>query len=135
VGKGGITAFMRKIGTAYTLYFNMRHRREGNLFLKPFRSRHVSAGRPLEQFINYVHTAPATLYDPEWKRGHVVDPQFLAERILAYPYSSMKIHAGSKVPVRSILDVDMLPKLHVSEDSIENMLQDARKYWSHGNLP
>src|SRR3989344_6748269 len=30
--EGGITSFMRKMGTAYTLYFNARHGRGGNLF-------------------------------------------------------------------------------------------------------
>ena len=35
---GGITAFMRKVGTAYTMYFNARHGRKGNLFLGPFQS-------------------------------------------------------------------------------------------------
>jgi len=36
VVEGGVTTFMRKLGTAYTLYFNARASREGILFLKPF---------------------------------------------------------------------------------------------------
>src|SRR5271169_2304061 len=51
---GGITAFMRKIGTAYTLYFNTRHERMGNLFFKPFRSRHISNDRYFQHLISYV---------------------------------------------------------------------------------
>lgn len=132
---GGITSFMRKIGTAYSLYFNMRHKREGNLFLKPFRSRHLPTSQSLEEFISYVHATPAALYEPEWKKSHVVDHQFLAERILAYPYSSMRIHAGMKVPAGPVVDLDALPKLGLSIDSIERMLQEARRYCAHGNFP
>jgi putative transposase len=89
--EGGITTFMRKLGTAYTLYFNARHKRGGNLFLKPFQSLHVPADS-LSSLINYVHSVPATLYEPEWKANHVVDPQFLEDRLIAYPYSSLRSH-------------------------------------------
>lgn len=39
---GGITTFMRKLGTAYTMYFNIKYQRTGNLFIKPFRSKHIA---------------------------------------------------------------------------------------------
>src|SRR3989344_4767088 len=53
---GGITSFMRKIGTAYALYFNSRHARVGNLFLKPFQSRHApTADNSFQHLISYVH--------------------------------------------------------------------------------
>ena len=67
VVEGGITTFMRKLGTAYTLYFNSRHTRRGNLFLKPFRSRHMPVTHSLQQLISYVHASPAVLYEPQWK--------------------------------------------------------------------
>ena len=132
VSEGGITAFMRKIGTAYALYFNARNERVGNLFLKPFRSRHVSADRYFQHLINYVHCNPATIYEPEWKTSHVVDPQFLGEQIAAYPYSSLGAHTGAHTPISSILDAEVFSITRAVR--IQKMLQEARQYYADYDL-
>lgn len=131
--EGGITAFMRKMGTAYAIYFNARHEREGNLFLKPFRSRHVSTDQYFQHLINYVHCNPATLYEPAWKTGHVVDPQFLGERIAAYPYSSLGAHAGIQSPTNTILDAEVFSIKRTIP--IQKMLQEALKYCADSDIP
>ena len=133
VREGGITAFMRKIGTAYTLYFNARHDRVGNLFLKPFQSRHVSGDSHFQQLISYVHCNPSALYEPEWKTKHVVDPQFLGERIAEYPYSSLSIHAGARTPTRTVLDAEILSVAHTV--TIQKMLKEARQYCADSDIP
>lgn len=133
VSKGDITSFMRKVGTAYTLYFNSRHKRIGNLFLKPFQSRHVSADSRLQQLISYVHCSPATLYEPEWKTKHVVDPQFLGERIAEYPYSSLSAHTGARATTRTILDAEVLSVARMV--TIQKMLKEARQYCADSDIP
>lgn len=132
VSEGGITAFMRKIGTAYTLYFNSRHERAGNLFLKPFKSRHVSTDNYFQHLINYVHCNPAALYEPQWKTRHIVDPQFLGERIAAYPYSSLNAHSGSPTPIRALLDKEVFTIVRTVP--IQKMLQGALKYYADSNI-
>ncbi len=131
VSEGGITTFMRKMGTAYTLYFNSRHERAGNLFLKPFRSRHVSAD--LQHPMSYVHCNPVVLYEPGWKTGHVVDPQFLEERIAAYPYSSLSVHAGAHTPIGAILDAEAFSVARTAP--IQKMLREARQYCAGSDIP
>ena len=126
VSEGGITSFMRKLGTAYTLYFNARYERAGNLFLKPFRSLPVPAGRSFQHVISYVHSNPAVLYEPKWKINHVVDPQFLEEHLTAYPYSSLGAHTGAPTPTRTILDPQSLSTARMV--SLQKMLQEARQY-------
>ncbi len=133
VSEGGITSFMRKIGTAYTPYFNTRHGREGNLFLKPFRSRHVSTDTYFQHLINYVHCNPATLYEPKWKTSHVVDPQFLGERIAAYPYSSLSAHTEAHTPTKTILDAEVFSIVRTVP--IQKMLQGALKYCADYDIP
>lgn len=130
---GGITAFMRKIGTAYTQYFNARYERTGNLFLKPFRSRHISTDRYFQHLIHYVHCNPATLYESEWKTSHVVDPQFLGEQITAYPYSSLGAHMGVRTPISAILDTEIFSVIRTVP--IQKMLQEARQYYIDSDLP
>ncbi|MDP1722890.1 MAG: hypothetical protein Q8L37_06830 [Candidatus Gottesmanbacteria bacterium] len=125
VSEGGITAFMRKMGTAYTLYFNARRARVGNLFLKPFRSRHVPL-RSFQHLINYVHCNPAMLYEPGWRANHVVDPQFLEEHLTAYPYSSLGAHRGAHTPTGAILGTQSFSA--VSTVPLQKMLREARQY-------
>lgn len=127
VKEGGITSFMRKLGTAYTLFFNARHDRTGNLFLKPFRSRHAATDKYFQYLVSYVHINPAALYEPEWKKGHVVDPQFLSERIASYPYSSLNTHIGAQTATRAILDKEIFSVMRTVP--IQKMLQEALKYY------
>lgn len=133
ISKGGITAFMRKIGTAYALYFNARHGRMGNLFFKPFRSRHVSNDRYFQHLINYVHCNPAALYELGWKTGNVVDPQFLGEQISSYPYSSLGVHTGVSTLTSPILDAEAFSIVRTVR--IQKMLQEARLYCTDSDLP
>lgn len=133
VSKGGITMFMRKMGTAYTLYFNARHKRVGNLFLKPFQSSHMSTNRSLQHLVNYVHSNPAVLYEPEWKINHVVDPQYLEEHLLAYPYSSLGAHTDASTPTGAILDAQLLSV--ACTIPLQKMLQGARQYRADSGIP
>jgi len=133
VVEGGTTSFMRKLGTSYALYFNIRHERIGNLFLKPFRSRHVATDRYFQHLINYVHCNPAVLYEPDWKSGNTVDPQFLGEQLMAYPYSSLSAFSNASAQNRPILNTEVLSI--VRPTSISKMLLEARTYYSESGIP
>jgi hypothetical protein len=133
VSEGGITAFMRKLGTAYTLYFNSRYKRVGNLFLKPFRSRQSPADRALQNLVSYVHSHPAVLREREWKTNHVVDPQFLEEHLVAYPYSSLGVQVGTRMVSAPILDAHKFPATPAVP--LQKMLQEARRYSVDSGIP
>ncbi|MDP1707117.1 MAG: transposase [bacterium] len=133
VSAGGITKFMRKLGTSYTLYFNSRHGRVGNLFLKPFQSLHISTDRDLQHLISYVHCNPSALYDPDWKTSHVIDPQFLGERMATYTYSSLGAHLGTHTPTRAILDSEIFSL--VRKISVQKMLNESRQYCTDSDIP
>ncbi len=90
VTEGGITTFMKKVSLAYTMYFNSKYERVGNLFLRPFRSRHVGTDRYFQKVLEYIHLNPAELYERGWKAGKVGNIRALERRISSYPYSSLK---------------------------------------------
>lgn len=92
--EGGITALMRKIGTAYTMYFNAKYKRVGHLFSGQFRSRHVTDDRYFQKAIEYIHCNPAELYEPGWKSGKVRNMRLLERKLLDYPYSSLRHHTN-----------------------------------------
>jgi putative transposase len=94
--EGGITKFMRKVGTAYTMYFNISRTRIGNLFVKPFRSRHIGDDRYFRRALEYIHLNPAELYEPGWKEGRVSSIQLLDKKLLNYQYSSLVDYENTK---------------------------------------
>ena len=51
---GGITKFMRKLGTGYTMYFNKKYNRSGSLFQGQFKSVHISDDIQLRHLFAYV---------------------------------------------------------------------------------
>ena len=53
--ENGITSFMRKLGTGYTLYFNKRYERSGFLFQGKFKSVHVASNEYLLYLSAYVN--------------------------------------------------------------------------------
>ena len=53
--EGGITLFMRKLGTGYTNYFNTRYHRSGSLFQGTFKSIHIKSNKYLLWLSGYVN--------------------------------------------------------------------------------
>lgn len=89
ISKGSITTFMRKLGTGYTMYFNIKNERTGGLFAKPFRSKHIQDDGYFQRALQYIHCNPAELYQPRWKEGRVDNMKKLHDQLLSYPYSSL----------------------------------------------
>lgn len=56
--EGGITCFMRKLGTSYTKYFNIKHHRSGHLFQGKFKSSHIHSSERLVWLSAYVNGNP-----------------------------------------------------------------------------
>lgn len=94
--EGGITSFMRKLGTAYTMYFNAKYERVGHLFSGQFRSRHVVSDRYFQRVLEYIHLNPAELSESGWKSGKIRNMRQLEKKLLAYPYSSLSSYADRK---------------------------------------
>ena len=128
IAENGITTFMQKLGTAYTMYFNVRYARTGNLFVKPFRSRHIENDRYLQHLINYVHCNPAELYEPKWKIGHIKNLQALTEKLIEYPYSSLGAYEDIQLPIRAILDENVFDIARMTP--AKQMIHEAEEYYS-----
>ena len=55
VAEDGISRFMQKLGTGYTMYFNKKNERSGSLFQGKFKARHVGTQAYLEYLSIYVN--------------------------------------------------------------------------------
>ena len=127
ISDGGISEFMRKLGIAYTMYFNAKNQRAGNLFVRPFRSRHVGDDRYFQRALQYIHCNPAELYEPGWKLGKVENMRLLERKLVEYPYSSMGSYAktGIKDPILSGEGFGIADQLPLSR-----MLNESQAYYS-----
>jgi len=129
--KNGISKFMHKVGTGYTKYFNLKHERTGNLFVKPFRSKHIADDRYFKHAVNYVHLNPAEIFEKGWKQGIVKDIRTLEEKLVVYPYSSLHDYSVATPRIeRTLLDIGAAELIGYNLPPVEEMLADAEAYYA-----
>jgi putative transposase len=116
---GGVTSFMRKLGTAYTMYFNIKYKRAGALFQGAFKAKHVQTDSYFSRILNYIHGNHGVLYEPKWKEGIIKNEDELRALLIDYPYSSLADYYGAfrlestVICKEAIFDViDTLPSLY-----------------------
>lgn len=85
----GISKFMQRLQTGYTMYFNQKHERSGALFQGTFKAQHANSDRYAKFLFSYIHLNPAKLKDPHWKERGARDLKELRDYVRKYPYSSM----------------------------------------------
>lgn len=127
--EGGITAFMHKLGTAYTAYFNRKHKRIGNLMVKPFRAKHIDDDRYLRKVVQYVHLNPAEIFETGWKSGEVRNITTLESRLLDYKFSSLPDYFGNMRPEHNILDRGAFEFLSNDLPRFKDLLLEAASYY------
>lgn len=127
--EGGISTFMQKIGTAYSMYFNIRHEHVGGLFAKPFKSKHIANDRYLRRVAQYIHLNPAELFDAGWKHGRVKNMRALEKKLMHYHYCSLPDYYGVKRIERIILDKDAVDLIKDELPSFTALLKETREYY------
>lgn len=92
----GITEFMRKLGTGYTNYFNLKYTRVGSLFQGKFKAILLERERHLVHLPHYIHLNPLDLTAPEWREQKIRNPRQALNILRAYRWSSLPDYLGRK---------------------------------------
>ncbi len=89
--EGGISQFMLKVSTAYSMYFNRRTERVGSLMQGPFKAEHVNDDRYLQYLFAYIHLNPVKLIrgEHEWKEKGIKDLKGAEKFLRTYRHSSL----------------------------------------------
>ena len=95
---GGISLFMQKLGTGYTMYFNERYERSGALFQGKFKVKHVDQENYLRHLVSYIHANPAPLL----KHGSALK---------RYRWSSYPDYIGKEKNFPSLISWDLAEEL------------------------
>jgi len=128
---GGISAFMQKLGTAYTMYFNKKYERTGTLFSGRFKAVHVASDAHFRRVVNYIHANPAELFESGWKKGVVRNLAKLEKNVRAYPYSSLPDYESVARPHHAILNIAGVTELVDANPSFQTLLKDAQDFYGY----
>ncbi len=115
----GISRFMKKILTAHSMYFNLKHQRTGVLFQGRFRANHVDDDTYLRHLFTYLHLNPIGKIESSEK-----NMSRLLDRAVSYPYSSLTDYVGPHRASGAILNSKEFPNYHSTKDAILDDLQD-----------
>lgn len=106
---GGISKFMQKLFTAYTMYFNTSRSRTGALFQGKFKATHAMDDKYLAYLVSYIHLNPVKLIEPNWKESGIADRARALSYLEKYPYSSFPDYLGQVRPQQQIINKSTLP--------------------------
>ncbi len=132
VTEGGVSLFMQKVLTGYTMYFNKRHARKGALFANTFNSRHISDDRYFKKVVSYIHLNPVELEEGSWKKG-IGNIGKIEKRLHDYKYSSLSAFTNIENPSNSLISGPVL-EMFEKIPSIKEMLVDAQDYYQEQNI-
>lgn len=126
IKKGGISKFMQKLTTGYTMYFNKLNERSGNLFQGKFKAEHASEDRYLKYLFSYIHLNPAKLVNPKWRETGVGmrEKKYVEE----YAHSSYRDYLEKNRIQDSILSKDSFPEYFIGEKSFQKEMHEWLDY-------
>lgn len=122
----GLSKFMQKVFTGYTMYFNQKFERSGPLFAGVYKSRHITTDEYFKHAIQYVLLNPVEITQPRWKFGEGNLPR-IENFMRRYRYASTQDFFDIDRPEKSIVK-DIRKEYFDRRPSLRAMLADARAY-------
>ncbi len=107
--ENGISIFMQKLSTAYTMYFNKKHEHSGVLLQGVFKAEHVDTDIYLKYIYSYIHLNPIKLIDHDWRENGIKDKKQAQEFLETFKYSSYIDYLGVKRKGMVILNKEAFP--------------------------
>jgi len=130
VQEEGISRFMQKLITGYTMYFNRRHERTGALFQGKYKATHADSDQYLSYLISYIHLNPIKLIDRKWQENGIKNKQGAEQHLESYYYSSYLDYIQPAREETRVIDKNALPKYYVTPKDFQESLRDWLKYKS-----
>lgn len=123
--EGGISRFMLKLMTAYSMYFNTKNERSGALFTRPFRSKHVDNDEYFRWALAYILLNPLELHQYDWKGAGVRNIAAARTFMQHYRYSSFSDFVSLR-PAAKILNLQSLDEYNLR--TFDNLLAELTKH-------
>jgi putative transposase len=121
-GYNPITEFMRKVSTAYAMYFNKKYGRTGSLFEGKFKSKYVDKENYFNYLFAYIHLNPIKLIQKDWKDTGIKDKAKAHNFLTKYHYSSFQDYFGKNRREVSILNKKKIPE-HIQNTHVNELFE------------
>lgn len=122
---GGITKFMKKLGTGYSMYFNIRYERKGALFGGLFKSKLIGVDdNYLRHLFGYIHINPLEIRFPDWENKIKKPSADMATFLKSYRYSSYRDYTGEDRIERRLLNPENFPDYFKDSKSFQDFVEN-----------
>ncbi|MFZ3020047.1 MAG: transposase [Minisyncoccia bacterium] len=118
----GISIFMKKVLTAYSMYFNIKNKRSGSLFEGTFKSSHADNDEYLKYLFAYIHLNPAKIADSHWRESKNNEDAY--EFAKNYKYSSFSSYLDNSKEESLILNYLTFPEYFTNSTEWKNSILD-----------
>lgn len=119
-----VGTFIKKVCTAYAMYFNKKYKRSGSLFEGRFKSKHVESDEYAKYNFSYIHLNPVKLIDPLWKDNGIQDTRKALEFLESYKWSSYLDYKGTKRIENKIISPEDFPDYFSDKGLFEDEIFD-----------
>jgi len=117
--EGGLSKFMQKLATSYSMYYNKKYNRTGGLFEGKFKAEHLAKDKYLKYIFSYIHLNPLKLIDKNWKVCKVKNKEKFLDFLKRYTYSSYLDYMGNIRPENIIINYESFPNYFPRRESFE----------------
>lgn len=122
---GGISKFMKKLGTGYSMFFNIKYQRQGALFGGPFKSRCIKTDdNYMRQLFAYIHLNALDIEFPDWEKDDNRDEMLMKNFLNSYTYSSYHDYIGIDRVENNILNRDSFPDYFKTQQSFVEFVEN-----------
>ncbi len=121
--ESGVSIFMQRVLTGYSMYFNIKHERSGALFGSRYKSKHINSDPYFRWIFSYVHLNPVKLIEARWKEEGIKNVKKVAEFMRNYEYSSSWDYLIDTRPERAVLSMGDAPPFSGEESDFEQLLR------------
>ncbi len=126
--EGGISKFMQKLITAYSMYFRTRYKRVGTIFESSYKAKHIDTDEYLEYLFSYIHLNPVEHIEPKWKEKGIQNLDRAEKYAKEYRFSSFKDFCGQEKNKNPILEISKFPKYFTHDYTFEDYCKLWLKY-------
>ncbi|MBU3925941.1 transposase [Patescibacteria group bacterium] len=119
----GLTVFMKKICTGYSMYFNLKNQRSGILFQGEFRANLADKDQYLKYLSAYIHLNPVKLIEAGWKTREIKNINKARKFLENYQWSSYLYYTGAK-PSDPILNSKEFPEYFENSKEFNDFIND-----------
>jgi len=130
IKENGISNFMHKLGTGYTMYFNQKYERAGSLFQGTYKAILVNQEAHFIHLPYYIHLNPLDLKFPEWRDREIKNYKQAMKFLENYRWSSFLDYIGKK----NFPSVTQREFLNEFFEGPENYKKDAMKWLKEMDL-